>query len=346
MPPAIPLTTPRTTTARPLFFWSICFPEEPAPLHSLTNEPPDYMLVYVDSPKATRAARTDGGGPGGVHMLVHEQWDVLRELYVPHDGRPHRVEGEYRRNGQAGTIGRRFLIEADLIVERDPDEWPEAERSPAQARPPAGLDPAVAIVDRTMSHVEITDERMSSMARETARRGVLAGEMVAGEARASAAFVVDFMREQQRLEVERQRADADRLAAFSDRAFRLGEQAMQSAERIAIARTRADATAEAPAPVGGLGLGGTLGQVAQLAQLAAPAAAWAVEKLGGFDGIKQKAVALLGGGGAGGGGRGLEMLAAAGTRLIEAVETVAMAKHAAAIPPEPAQPETIPEEAA
>jgi hypothetical protein len=322
-------STARSGAEKKLFFWEICHPDEPPPVQVTTGELPDYLLIFVDGPKAVRAARTDGGGPGGCHMLPHEGWDTLREYYVPHDGRPHRIEGEYRRSGAGGSVGRKFLICSDLVVERDAPEWPDAERSPAQVRPPAaGLDPAVAIVDRTMSHVEVTDERMASMARETAHRGALAGEMVAAQAQASSSLVLDFMREQQRLEAERQRSANEQLAALQAQVFALGQHAIQSGERVAVARARADAREDAPpTPVAGLG---SLGGVIEAGKAVLPFALMAWNKIGGWDGLKEKAGAFLGG--AGGGGRGFELLAGALNRGIEAIENVAMAKQAVASP--------------
>lgn len=315
-----------------LFFWDFARGDEPAPKHK-TGADPTYMIVYVDG-RAVLADRDTGGGPNGRHMLPHEGWGELRAWYLPADGRPHKVEGEYRVSDLAGNVGPRFLIHEALVVEPEPSAAPAA----GPAGPRCGDDPMAYVVDRQLRHVETVTDRYHAATADHAERQERAMSAAINEGRQNLGMVMEmFERQAERMAVRDQALFAE-LGATNRAALETAQRGIDAAERLASSRAKGAAepvkSAEALLLEKGI----------EILPKVAAGAYGLYQAAGGIQGIMEKMGGLMGqvGGGAVG-GRGAQVLGESLKTLADTYAAVAMAKldaqrpnPPAALPAEPA----------
>lgn len=310
-----------------LFFWKLKRPGQPEPKHKNGDEA-TYMIVYVDD-QARAADREDGGGSEGRHMLPGEGWDVLRALYIPADGRPHKVEGEYRVEGVAGSVGPKFLIHEGLFGAGDATGGDDGAPAPSPG-PRCGDDPLAYVVDRQLGHVERVTDRYHAAVIDGAERQERAMGIAIGEGRANFAVVLEMFERQAERTAARDQALFAELGATNRAALETAQRGIDAAERLASARAKGpDHVAKSAEAV-------LIEKGLELLPKVAMGAYGLYNAAGGLPGIVEKVQGLLGGVVGGGGGRGVQTLAESLKTFTETWGAVAMARLEAQKPAAPA----------
>lgn len=313
-----------------LFFWDALNSDKPTPRHSTTGEEPTYMIVYVDGRSSAMGDREDGGGPNGRHMLPHEGWGALRQ-YVPADGLPHKVHGEYRCS-TSGNVGPRFLIHEGLAIEPEPVA--------AGPEPRCSDDPMAYVVDRQLRHVENVTSRYHQATADHAERQERAMSAAIIEGRANFGLTLEVWERNAERQALRDQALFAELGATNRAALDTAQKAIDAAERLATSRAKGSGES-APKSAEVL----LVEKAIEVLPKVAAGAYGLYQAAGGLPGIAEKLGGLIGGisGGGAPGGRGVQVLGEGLKTLAETYAAVAMAKIDATRPNAPA---ALPEAAA
>lgn len=261
-----------------LLFWSLARPDDPEPT-TPAGELPDYAMLFVDGVCIKRPGRPGGAGPQRQHLAVHEGWDVVRDVFMPADGVPHRIEVEYRRQGYTGSISGRIDLGMVTVGAANDDEGEGAH---------AFTGPA-SIVDLALAYTHRAEQRTHAMALAALERQDAAHAAQLHEMRAGHGLMLQMIKASGDAQTAALQATAAQLA-------QIASQSIASAEKIATRQAASSATA----PAAGVTMAGALSTAGQVIQLGKGL----VASLGGVEGIKDKLSGLAGmlGGGAAGGG--------------------------------------------